>query len=117
MPNKYPRMKLSREEDLFLRHWLYEQFHYASGPGPAKRLQLEQRALPANLSVLISAAIPEPAEQQAAALGPPPADVPTWPWTEEGLRARLAEAHIALAEMTQNTATKIGTDSAAESVR
>ncbi len=112
MPNKHPLMKLSHEEDLFLRHWLYEQFHYASGPGPAKRLQIEQRAIPANLSVLIAAAIPEPAEQRAAALGPPPAEVPTWPWTEEGLHARLAEAHSALAEMNENSGTQFGTHSA-----
>jgi hypothetical protein len=109
-------MKLSREEDVFLRHWLYEQFHYASGPGPAKRLQLEHRAIPANLSVFIAAGIPEPAEQKAAALGPPPAEVATWPWTEEGLRDRLAEAHVALATMNQSSSTRIGMHGAVEPV-
>ena len=97
MPNKHTLMKLSREEDHFLRHWMFEECHYESGPGPAKRLQLEHRAIPAEMSILIAAAMPDPADQRAAGLGPPPADVPRWPWTEERLRSRLAEASAALA--------------------
>src|SRR5262245_9987987 len=96
MPIKQPLMKLSREEDLFLRHWMFEQFHYESGPGPAKRLQLEHGAIPAELSILIAAALPDPAAQQAASFGPPPAEPPAWPWAAEGFRARLAEARLAL---------------------
>jgi len=96
MPNKHPLMKLSPEEDLFLRHWMFEEFHYESGPGPAKRLQLENRAIPAELSILIAAALPAPADQKAAGLGPPPSDVPLWPWTEQGFRARVVEARAAL---------------------
>jgi hypothetical protein len=76
MPNKQPLMKLFPEEELFVRHWLFEQFHYESGPGPAKRLQIEHQGLPAELSVLIAAAIPDPAEQKVAALGPPPGELP-----------------------------------------
>jgi hypothetical protein len=90
-------MKLSPEEDLFLRHWMFEQFHYEMGPGPAKRLQLEHRAIPAQLSILIAAGMPDPADQKSAALGPPPAEAPEWPWKEEEFAARLTEAHAALA--------------------
>jgi hypothetical protein len=69
MPNKRPLMKLSRDEEVFLRHWLYDEFNYESGPGPAKQLQLQHRAIPADLSILIAATIPEPADQKAACLG------------------------------------------------
>lgn len=97
MPSKPPRMKLSRDEEAFLRHWMYDEFHYQDGPGPAKRLQLAHRAIPADLAVLIAAAIPDPEEQEGAGLGPPPAEPPAWPWTEAALRARVAEARAALA--------------------
>jgi hypothetical protein len=96
MPNKHPRMRLSPDEERFLRHWMYDEWHYREGRGPAKRLQLEHRAIPADLATLIAAAIPDPAEQQAAGLGPPPSEPPRWPWTEAGLRARIAEARAAL---------------------
>jgi hypothetical protein len=59
MPKKLPLMKLFPEEG-FLKHWLFEQFHFENGPGPAKRLQLDHGAVPAHLSVLIAAAIPDP---------------------------------------------------------
>ena len=81
---------------------MFEQFHYDSGPGPAKRLQLEHRTIPAELSILIAAAIPDPADQKAASLGPPPPGLPQWPWTEEGFHARLTEARSALAAMSQD---------------
>ena len=29
-----PLMKLSRDEELFLRHWMYDEVHYEEGPGP-----------------------------------------------------------------------------------
>jgi hypothetical protein len=96
MPNKHPQMKLSPDEERFLRHWMYDEWHYREGRGPAKRLQLEHRAIPADLATLIAAAIPDPAEQHAAGIGPPPSEPPRWPWTEESLRARLAEARAAL---------------------
>jgi hypothetical protein len=97
MPNKRPLMKLSRDEEVFLRHWMYDEFHYQDGHGPAKRLQLEHRAVPADLAVLIAAGVPDPADQEAAGLGPPPSEPPTWPWSDEVLQARLSEARTALA--------------------
>jgi hypothetical protein len=95
-------MKLSREEDVFLKRWIFDEFHYDSGAGPAKRLQIEHRVVPAELSILIAAAIPDPREQKIAALGPPPADEPKWPWSEEGFRARLEEARAVLAARSQD---------------
>jgi hypothetical protein len=98
MPNKHPLMKLSREEELFLRRWMYDEVHYQDGQGPAKQLQIQHRASPAHLATLIAAAIPDPADQEAAGFGLPPAQSLTWPWTSEELRARLTEARAALAE-------------------
>src|SRR5205814_6227635 len=92
MPNLHPRMKLSREEEIFLRHWICDEAHYQDGVGPAKRLQLQHRVPPADLAILIAAALPDPADQEAAGLGPPPAGPLTWPWSDEALRSRLAEA-------------------------
>jgi hypothetical protein len=89
-------MKLSHDEEVFLRHWMYDEVHYHKGPGPAKRMQVDRRAVPADLAVIIAAALPEVAEQQAAGDGPPPADPPRWPWSEEGLRTRVAEARRAV---------------------
>src|SRR5580704_5838184 len=97
MPNKRPLMKLSRDEELFLRHWMYDEVHYQEGPGPAKRLQLKHQAIPADLAGLIAAAIPDVIEQEMAGLKPPSVEPPTWPWTEESLHSRLAEAQAALA--------------------
>lgn len=96
MPSKHPLMKLSREEELFLRHWMYDEVHYQGGPGPAKRLQVQHGASPADLAILIAAAMPAPADQEAAGLDPPSAAPPAWPWSEEGFRTRLAEARAAL---------------------
>jgi hypothetical protein len=98
MPNKHSLMKLCRDEELFLRHWMYDEVHYQDGRGPAKQLQLQRRAIPADLATLIAAAIPDPADQEAAGLGPPPAEPLSWPWSEEALCARLAEARAALDE-------------------
>jgi hypothetical protein len=97
MPSKHPPMKLSRDEETFLRHWIYDEAHFAAGAGPAKRLQLEHRVIPADLAVLIAAALPDPADQEAAGNGPPPAEAPTWPWTAASLHRRLAEARALLA--------------------
>jgi hypothetical protein len=88
-------MKLSREEVLFLRHWISDEAHYLSGVGPAKRLQVEHRVAPTDLSALIAAAIPDPA-QQAEAASEPPSEVPSWPWSGETFRARLADARSVL---------------------
>lgn len=89
-------MRLSRNEEIFLRHWMYDEVHYREGQGPAKRLQVRHRAAPADLAVLIAAAIPDLAAQEAAGVGPPPAEPPAWPWSEDLLRSRLAEARIVL---------------------
>src|SRR5580693_8317663 len=97
MPSKRPLMRLSRDEEVFLRHWMYDELYYGEGQGPARRLQVQHRGVPADLAVLIAAAIPDPADQEAAGLGPPPAEPPTWPWPEGLLRSRLAEARAALA--------------------
>jgi hypothetical protein len=97
MPSKRPLMKLSRDEDVFLRHWMYDEVRYGEGPGPAKLLQLQHQAVPADLAILIAASMPDPADQEAAGLGPPPAEPPVWPWPEGTLRVRLADARAALA--------------------
>jgi hypothetical protein len=96
MRNKHPLMKLSPEEVHFLRHWMYDEMHYQEGSGPAKQLQRAHRAISANLAVIIAAAIPDPAEQWAAGVGPPPAEAPTWPWSDAAIKARLAEARALL---------------------
>jgi hypothetical protein len=90
-------MKLPREEDAFLRHWMYDEAHYRDGPGPAKALQLQHRVPPADLAILIAAAIPDPADQEAAGRGPPPMDPPVWPWAAASFHDRLAEARAVLA--------------------
>jgi hypothetical protein len=93
-----PRTRLSREEETFLRHWIYDEAHYQDGIGPAKRLQVQNRAIPADLATIIAATIPDAGEQEAAALGPPPPEAPTWPWSEGALTARVAEARAFLTE-------------------
>src|SRR5687767_6130606 len=98
MPKMHPLMKLSPEEEAFLRHWIFDEAHYRDGIGPAKRLQLERGVIPADLATLIAAGLPELAIQEAAANGPPPAVGPTWPWSEQTLRARLKLAQAVLAE-------------------
>ena len=97
MPNKDPLLKLSHDEEVFLRHWMYDESHYLEGQGPAKRLQLEHRAIPADLATLIAAGIPDPMEQLAAGNGPPPAEPPQWPWSSSTLKLRGSEARTALA--------------------
>ena len=97
MPSKHPRMKLSRDEELFLRHWIYDEAHYRDGVGPAKRLQVQHHTTPADLATIIAAALPDPEEQEAAASGPPPSEPPVWPWSGETLRRLLLEARTLLA--------------------
>jgi hypothetical protein len=98
MPNKHPRMRLSPEEQAFLCQWMYDETHYRDGQGLAKQLQLQHRAAPADLALLIAAAIPDAAAQEAASLAPRLPEAPTWPWSDETLLARLAEARALLAE-------------------
>src|SRR4051794_4574050 len=98
MRNKLPRMKLSRDEDNFLRHWVYDEAHYQSEPGLAKRLQVEHRIVPADIAALVAAAMPDLDEQEAVGAGPPPSDPPNWPWSDQDWTHRLAEARALLAQ-------------------
>jgi hypothetical protein len=95
MPNKHLLMRLSRDEEVFLRHWMCE-VHYREGEGPAKRLQVQHQAVRADLATLIAGGMPDPADQELAGLGPPPAGPPVWPWPRDALRVRLADARAAL---------------------
>ena len=92
MRNNLPRMKLSHEEDIFLRHWMYDEWHYREGRGPAKRLQLEHKVIPADLGLIIAASMRDLGEQEAAAEGPPPAEPPVWPWPGDSCARRAEEA-------------------------
>src|SRR5262249_52741268 len=96
MPNTLPRMKLSRDEEAFLRHWMYDEAHYRDGPGRAKALQVRHGVTPADLAVIIAAAIPDPADQQTIGAGPTPAGDPAWPWDDRSFRNRLTEAQAVL---------------------
>jgi hypothetical protein len=95
MPSKHHLMKLSRDEDLFLRHWMYDEVHYQQATGQAKELQLRHRVRPADVAELIAAAIPDPAEQESAGRTPPTSQ-PSWPWSEDSFRLRLEEARAVL---------------------
>jgi hypothetical protein len=97
MPNKDPRMKLFHEEELYLRHWIYDEAHYLEGRGPAKELQLQHGVIPVDLAILVAVSMPDPADQEAVGFGPPPDGQPSWPWSEETFQARLAEARAVLA--------------------
>ena len=95
MPKTLPRMKLSREEESFLRSWMYDEVHFRDGPGPAKRLQLAHSVVPADLATIIAAGIPDPAVQAAAGVEAPPGP-PAWPWSDRAFGDRLAEARQVL---------------------
>jgi hypothetical protein len=98
MPKTHPSMKLSRDEEQFLRHWMHDEVHYQTGQGRAKRLQLLHHAIPADLATLIAAGIPDPEDQEEAGLALPPDAPLSWPWSDEAFRARVAEARAILAE-------------------
>src|SRR5262245_40323623 len=97
MPKAHRPMKLSPEEVAFLKHWIFDEARYRDGPGPAKLMQIAHRVAPAELAVLIAAAIPDPAEQEIASQKSPPG-APEWPWSEQSFRTRLAEARALLAQ-------------------
>jgi len=90
-------MKLSREEEAFLRHWIYDEAHYQQGQGPAKRSQIDHKVRPADLAVLIAAGLPDLNDQQAAATTPPD-EPPRWPWSSDSFSSRLEQArrHLGL---------------------
>jgi hypothetical protein len=85
-------MKLSPDEETFLHQWIYDEVHFADGAGPAKQLQLQHRAIPADLAVLIAAGIPDPAEQAVASQTPLVDHAPRWPWHDKTLQSRVSEA-------------------------
>src|SRR5436305_3974826 len=97
MPKTHPRLTLSPEEELFLRQWMFDEVHFEEGQGPAQRLQVAQGVRPAELSLLIAAALPDPAEQQAAVSGGTRSACPTWPWSAQSFKDRLGEAQAILA--------------------
>lgn len=104
MPKMHLLMKLSREEEIFLSHWMHDEVHYRDGPGLAKQLQLHHRAIPADLATLIAAAWPDPADQAAAAESPP-SETPRWPWpSADALHARVVEARAVLGSKCEGTA-------------
>src|SRR5262249_54140101 len=90
------QMKLSREEEAYLRHWIFDEAHYQEGQGPAKQLQIQHSATPAELAILIAAALPDSVDQEAAAHSNTSTEQPVWPWSDVTLRARLAEARTIL---------------------
>jgi hypothetical protein len=93
MPKTRPLMRLSREEERFLRHWMHDEIHYQDQVGLAKRLQVEHGVPPADLATLIAAAMPDPLDQEAAAQDALPSEPPRWPWASAGaLHARIEEA-------------------------
>jgi hypothetical protein len=96
MLKTHPRMKLSREEEAYHRHWMFDEARCQEGQGPAKQLQLQHGAIPAELAVLIAAALSDPADQEAAVHGPSPTEPPLWPWSDDSFRSRLAEARAIL---------------------
>src|SRR5262245_53468370 len=97
MPNKHYQMRLSPDEERFLRRWMYDEVHFQEGRGPAKQMQLQHQVLPAELAVIIAASMPNLADPDQAAIYP--SDDPiAWPWSEETLRDRIAEARELLAE-------------------
>jgi hypothetical protein len=79
MPNMRPKLNLSRDEEAFLHHWMRDEANFRDGLGPAKKLQLEHHAVPAQLAILIAATIPDPDDQAAIVANPPSAAVPLWP--------------------------------------
>ena len=97
MPNKHLPMRLSPDEEAFLRHWMYDEVHYRDGVGAAKQLQLRHNVVSADLAALIAAAIPDPAEQEHAGQAAPGGEAPRWPWTSASLSARIEEARRLLA--------------------
>lgn len=105
MQKTRPPMSLSRDEEVFLRQWMHDEVHFMDRLGPAKRLQLEHRAAPADLATLIAAAIPDPLQQEAAAHASLPDEPPIWPWrSEDALRSRIEEARRALSPDTKSRA-------------
>jgi hypothetical protein len=116
MPKMHPLMRLSRDEEIFLRHWMYDEVHYQQRIGPAKRLQRQHAVAPADLAILIAAAMPDLSEQ-AEAGRTAPAEPPTWPWSGDSLVLRLAEARNTLAQRDRAVPGEAGTRTGDTSAR
>jgi len=97
MPTKHPPIKLSPEEERFLRHWMHDEAHYQTGLGHAQRLQLQHGIVPADLAILV-AAFSKLADQEAVSVAAPPAEPPSWTWSDQGFQFRLAEARSTLVQ-------------------
>jgi hypothetical protein len=76
---------------------MFDESHFQNGAGAAKRLQIAHSVAPTDIATLIAAALPDPAEQEAAGQGPAPGGTPEWPWSEQSLQSRLREARALLA--------------------
>jgi hypothetical protein len=50
MQKTRPLMRLSPEEERFLRHWMHDEIHYQDQVGLAKRLQVKHGVPPADLA-------------------------------------------------------------------
>ena len=85
-------MKLSHEEDIFLRHWIYDEVHFHEGTGPAKRLQVAHKIPPANLALIIAAALTEAGAQEADGRWSAAHGIAGWPWPEDSCARRIEEA-------------------------
>ena len=72
MPKMLRKMKLSPEEERFLRRWIYDEAHFQEGAGPARPMQVAHAVVAADVDTPIAAAMPDLAEQEAAAGGPAP---------------------------------------------
>ena len=97
MRNKHRQMKLSHEEDNFLRHWIHDEAHYEEEVGCGQAPSGPALYRPGGPRNYYPAAIPDLNEQEAAAFGPPPVEPPVWPWSDESFRSRLDEAKGTLA--------------------
>ena len=80
---------------------MHEELSYHDGPGPAKRLQFEHGVVSADIAALIAAAVPVPADQEAAARAPLPEGAPIWPWSAQSFQERLLQAQRLLTERSQ----------------
>jgi hypothetical protein len=80
---------------------MFDEVQFEEGQGPAKRQQVAQEVRPAELSLLIAAALPDPADQEAAVARASPSACPTWPWSVQSFQDRLGEAQAILASRQQ----------------
>lgn len=75
-------MKLSPKEENFLKHWIYDEWHFMdkSLPFLSKKLLRPFPVIAGEIADLIVAWMPDPEEQNRVLEGPPPETPPEWPW-------------------------------------